>query len=81
MSDDIRELDTVVLVRDLPDVGLRAGDLGAVVHAYDNAYEVEFVTTSGRTEALLTVDAADIRLISNDDVPAMRSTTPPRSAE
>jgi hypothetical protein len=81
MSDDIRELDTVVLLRDLPEVGLRAGDLGAVVHAYDRAYEVEFVMTSGRTEALLTLDAADIRLISDDDIPAMRSAIPPRGAE
>jgi Domain of unknown function (DUF4926) len=81
MSHDIRELDTVVLLRDLPDMGLRAGDLGAVVHVYDRAYEVEFVMTSGRTEALLTVDAADIRLIADDDVPAVRSTAPPRIAE
>jgi len=33
MSDAItyRELDTVVLLRDLPEAGLRAGDLSAVV--------------------------------------------------
>jgi len=29
-------LDTVVLVRDLPDHGLCAGDLGAVVEVYDS---------------------------------------------
>jgi len=29
------ELDTVVLLRDVPEAGLRAGDLGAVVLVYD----------------------------------------------
>ena len=31
---EIRRLDTVVLARDLPPHGLRAGDLGAVVETY-----------------------------------------------
>lgn len=45
-----RVLDTVVLERDLPDHGLRKGDLGAVVEVYEpDAIEVEFVTASGRT--------------------------------
>lgn len=45
-----KELDTVVLERDLPDHGLRRGDLGAVVHVYrPDGLEVEFVTASGRT--------------------------------
>ncbi|HHM13065.1 MAG TPA: DUF4926 domain-containing protein, partial [Planctomycetaceae bacterium] len=29
-----KELDTVVLKRDLPEQGLRKGDLGGVVHVY-----------------------------------------------
>jgi hypothetical protein len=81
VGDSIRELDTVVLLRDHPEAGLRAGDLGAVVHAYDGAFEVEFVLGSGRTEAVLTVDAAEIRLIADDDVPTVRSVTTPRVAE
>jgi hypothetical protein len=81
MRDDIRELDTVVLLRDLPVAGLRAGDLGAVVHVYEGVYEVEFVMGSGRTEALLTVDAADIRPIADDDVPAVRTISMPHAAE
>ena len=37
-------LDTVVLNRDLPGHGLRAGDLGAVVELYQpDGVEVEFV--------------------------------------
>lgn len=51
-------LDTVVLRHDLPDAGLRAGDLGAIVHVHDRAhFEVELVRGSGRTQALLSLSA------------------------
>lgn len=71
-----RELDSVVLVRDLPDSGLRAGDLGAIVHVYDGeAVEVEFVTVAGRTQALRTLPTADVRALADDDLPAVRPTT------
>ena len=49
-------LDTVVLDRDLPEHGLRNGDLGAVVEVYaPDGLEVEFVTASGKTQALVTL--------------------------
>ena len=52
MTAHFHELDTVVLLRDLPEAGLRSGDLGAVVLVYGgDALEVEFVTASGRTQA------------------------------
>ena len=36
-------LDTVVLTRDVPEAGLRQGDLGAIVEVYGaNSFEVEF---------------------------------------
>jgi hypothetical protein len=76
MSVHIEELDTVVLRRDLPGQGLRAGDLGAVVHVYDGALEVEFVTASGRTAALLTLDTADVRPVSEDDLLVVRPIVP-----
>jgi hypothetical protein len=80
MTEPIRELDTVVLVRDLPDSGLRAGDLGAVVMAYGReALEVEFVTASGRTQALLTLPVSDVRPVRDDDLLAVR-TSPVRGA-
>ena len=45
-------LDTVVLATDLPEHGLRQGDLGAVVEVYEpDALEVEFVVDS-RTNVL-----------------------------
>jgi hypothetical protein len=67
-------LDTVVLDRDLPDLGLRKGDLGAVVQVYkQDGIEVEFVAASGRTEALVTLKESDVRPISDNDLIAVRS--------
>ncbi len=57
-----RVLDTIVLDRDFPEHGLRKGDLGAVVEVYEpDGLEVEFVTASGRTAAVLTLTAQDVR--------------------
>jgi hypothetical protein len=67
-------LDTVVLVRDFPDQGLKAGDLGAVVEVYPpDGIEVEFVAASGRTAALLTMRPTDVRPIRGTDIVAVRS--------
>jgi hypothetical protein len=74
-----RELDTVVLDRDLPEHGLRRGDLGAVVHVHAaDTYEVEFVRASGDTEALVTLRAADLRAVADADLVAVRAATPPK---
>ncbi len=65
----IRSLDTVVLTRELPEHGLRSGDVGAVVHDYAGcAYEVEFVTGGGTTVAVLTLEAAALRLLAPSDM-------------
>jgi hypothetical protein len=67
-------LDTVVLDRDLPEHGLQAGDLGAVVEGYPpDGVEVEFVRASGQTKALLTLKAADLRPVAEDDLLSVRS--------
>jgi hypothetical protein len=81
MTTFFRELDTVVLIRDLPEAGLRTGDLGAVVQVYgDEALEVEFVTASGRTQALLTLETTDVRPVRDDDLLAVRTSPPVRGA-
>jgi len=67
-------LDTVVLDRDLPQHGLRAGDLGAVVEVYEpEGLEVEFVTASGKTQALVTLNVNDVRPVQENDLVAVRS--------
>jgi Domain of unknown function (DUF4926) len=67
-------LDTVVLVRDVTEHGLRAGDLGAIVEVYPpDTYDVEFVTASGRTTALVTLKTSDLRAIADTDLVAVRT--------
>ena len=67
-------LDTVVLVRDIPRDGLRAGDLGTVVEIPTaDKLDVEFVTASGRTTALVTLGASDVRAIADTDLVAVRT--------
>lgn len=58
----IRESDTVVLSHDIKE----KGDVGAVVHCYENskAFEVEFVTSGGETITLLTLTQENIRPIN-----------------
>ena len=57
-----QEHDVVVLRRDLPDHGLVADDVGAIVGVYSSGgYEVEFTATDGDTVALVTLADEDIR--------------------
>ena len=66
-------LDVVVLARDLPDQGLRRGDLGTVVELHSPAaFIVEFVAASGSTQALVTLAPADLRPVADDDLVAVR---------
>jgi len=70
---DYSALDTVVLNRDLPEHGLKRGDLGTIVEMYEpDGLEVEFVTASGRTGALLTLKVGDVRKVADADLVAVR---------
>jgi hypothetical protein len=70
----IKELDTVVLTRPVPEHGLEAGDLGTVVliHEGGAGYEVEFVTLRGDTLAVATLDAASVRPVDDHEMPHAR---------
>ncbi|MEO8352379.1 MAG: DUF4926 domain-containing protein [Chthoniobacteraceae bacterium] len=70
----IHEHDRVVLTAFLDGEGLEAGDVGTVVHIYpqQEAYEVEFVTLTGKTAAVVTVPADQIRPVSNREIPHAR---------
>jgi hypothetical protein len=58
----------------MPEFGLKKGDLGAIVQIYEpDGLEVEFVTASGRTEALVTLNQEDVRSVSDTDLIAVRS--------
>ena len=69
----IEALDTVVLKKDMPAQGLKAGDVGAVVDTYGSkGLEVEFVTGSGRTQALVTLRVDDVRPFGRSDLLSAR---------
>jgi hypothetical protein len=71
---NFKMLDTVVLVRTLPEYNLQAGDLGAVVEVYEpDGVEVEFVAASGRTRAVVTLREADIRRADDSDLMSVRT--------
>lgn len=65
-----REHDRVVLKAALPLYGLEPGDVGCVVHIYNNGstYEVEFASLDGHTAAVVTVEAADIRPVHKREI-------------
>jgi len=71
---NFHKLDVVVLAKDLPAFGLKRGDLGAVVEVYrPDGLEVEFVTASGHTGALVTLSPRDVRPVGDDDLVSVRS--------
>ena len=79
MKDEIRLLDVVALVTDVPQHKLYRGEIGAIVECHgDDTFEVEFVSQDGHTYALLTL-AGDLLIPlrekpthdARDVVPAM----------
>ena len=70
----IHEHDCIVLTQDIGDEGLKAGDVGTVVHIHPDAaaYEVEFMTLTGQTLAVTTVLPTQIRPVSARDVSHVR---------
>lgn len=76
MIDEFKE---VVLLCDLPEENLRAGDVGVIVEAFPGGdrvppgYMVEFITLTGETVAVVDVTADAIRPVSDGDMPQARS--------
>ena len=69
----------VILTRDMPEDGLRAGDVGTVVERHavpgvsEDGYSVEFFDMTGNTVAVITLPASDLRLPTPADRPAVRA--------
>lgn len=74
----IPAFERVVLTRDLPGDGLRAGDVGVVVEhsaAHGNVpegYEVEFFAASGNTVAVVSVIADNVRPVTDHEILSVR---------
>ncbi|MCK5196701.1 MAG: DUF4926 domain-containing protein [Spirochaetales bacterium] len=66
----LNELETVVINKDIPEYGLIRGDIGAMVHIYENGsvVEVEFVSGEGSTVGVITLPKEDLRQIAHDEI-------------
>ena len=64
------EHDRIVLNSDLGLGGLRAGDVGTIVHVYKDrtAFEVEFLALDGHTVAVTTVLPSQLRPVGPADI-------------
>ena len=70
----IKEHDCIVLLEDVPDDGLKAGDIGTVVHVHPKSagFEVEFMTLAGETICVATLMARQVRAVGRKDVAHVR---------
>ena len=66
----IEEHDMVAHLCDVAEFGLSAGDLGTVVHVYADgkAYEVEFMTLTGDTIGVVTLEIGDVRPVTEREI-------------
>lgn len=68
----------VVLTRDLPEQGFRAGDVGVIVEHYParadapEGYELEFFAATGQTIAVVSVPATAVREANPHEVLSVR---------
>lgn len=71
----INEHDYAVLTQDLPEYGLKEGDIGTVVliHRGGEGYEVEFMTMGGETVAVVTLLASQVRPIGAKEIAHVRA--------
>jgi hypothetical protein len=75
----------VILTADLPEHGLLAGDVGTLVERHivpgrEDGYSVEFFDMTGRTVAVATVPAHQLRAPTSADRPAARTLSGAASA-
>ncbi len=66
----INEHDRVVLTEDVSTEGLKAGDIGTVVHIHGKgeAYEVEFICLDGETIAVVTLRTNQVRPTKSGEI-------------
>jgi ATP-dependent exoDNAse (exonuclease V) alpha subunit len=66
----IKEHDRVVLKKELPEQGLKTGDVGTVTHVHRKGeqFEVEFVALDGETLAIVTLDASQVRPVQKREI-------------
>lgn len=71
MSNKIKDLDVVALLRDLPEAKLVKGQVGTVVETLGkSAYEVEFCGDDGKAYAMLGIKEEDLMVLHYSKVEA-----------
>ena len=69
MSTEMHLLDVVALTEDVPDHGLRRGQVGTIVEILEpNVFEVEFADNEGRTYATLALKAKQLLVLHYQSV-------------
>lgn len=79
---DFPLFEDVVLLVDLPEEGVLAGDIGVVVERHDvpdmeTGYSVEFFTLSGETVAVVVLPGSSLRSPTAFDRPMVRESQTP----
>jgi hypothetical protein len=66
----LKEHERVVLTASVPAEKLEAGDVGTIVHVYQDAraYEVEFVALDGHTTTVATLESDQVRPVTSRDM-------------
>ena len=74
-----KEHERIVLITDVLEEGLVAGDVGTIVHVHPRgeAFVVEFLTLNGNMAAIATVLPSQARLVSDKDITHARMMTMP----
>lgn len=74
----IKEHDCIVLTEDVSAKGLKAGDIGTVVHVHRGGagYEVEFMTLAGETVGVVTLMPTQLRPIARREIVHVRELAP-----
>ena len=83
---DFPLFEDVILLVDLPEEGVLAGDIGVVVERHDvpdlePGYSVEFFNMSGDTVAVVVVPGSNLRRPTAVDRPMVRQPRTPRLAQ
>jgi Domain of unknown function (DUF4926) len=70
----MKELEVVVLTKDLPNESLKAGDVGTIVLVHNGGagFEVEFTTLTGDTLTVVTLPADTIRDVIPGEIAHVR---------
>lgn len=72
-----KEHERIVLLTDILEEGLVAGDVGTIVHIHPRgeAFVVEFMTLDGNTLAIATVLPSQARPVTDQDITHARTMT------